>query len=469
MDVVRGILLEQIRLRLQSHAQVESFVMKVVCVILAEGLSNTFYRGMTAIIAGDGTMTDLQALIARSMYVAFVTLYAPVVAWVIEKTKWIMTGRSFPATSIKLQRKVCPVLLAWGWKDWAAQLDTWAGAELWDEAAVAICLTVVVVVLQTIPVYIQAKRGVAAGGSEDRLIRRIFIFPSSMMLTLGYVWNLVATWFVTQVQDQYHRPTDDPAYAYQFMVQATYTVVLGILVAVFSVRILLARAESKHVSVDSHWDGPGQTAWSDVALSTMSFVYAWAVLDSCDDWGFGLMFNCTSPTVCSYQSNFVYSCCVTVCFAICAITLNRWQQFEERPMITTMIGLQINAMILTVGWAWMNFYTVFMSSATQQTRASTAFAVHILVLIVIIVFTSIVMYALESIRRDQTSRSRQQIDALEAIGPQAPPRLPGETDGSFQARCLESEARYKSCDESLPADNSLSAWPSAPAEVEACR
>jgi hypothetical protein len=351
---------------------------------------------------------------------------------------------------MKLKTKICPVLLAWGWKDWAAQLDKWAGEELWDETAVAVCLTVVVVVLQKLPIYIEAKKGVTAGGSEDNLVRRILIIPGSMMLTLGYVWDMVATWFVNKVQHLIMAvdSQDSGAYAHKFMAQAVYTLFIGIAITLVSAQIHKSDTEMRGASSDNHWDGPGQTALSDVALSTMAFVYAWAVLRSCDDFGFGLMFNCTSATTCSYQSNFVYSGCVTICFATCATLLNTWQQFNNGPTLKTMLGLQINAMVLTVGWAWMNFYTVFMSSVTRQIEADTSVVVYLLMLVFIQISTSMVIFVIQSVRRDLTARSKQRIEALETID--TPSRLLGEPEDMFQNKCSEIKARYKSCVEILP-------------------
>jgi hypothetical protein len=349
---------------------------------------------------------------------------------------------------MKLISKVCPVLLAWGWKDWAAQLDTWAGAELWDETLVAVCLSVAVGVIHTLPAYIKAKKGVTAGGSEDTLVRRILIVPSSLMLTLGYVWSMVGNWFVNKVQDLTMAADlqDTGLFAHKFLVQTVYTLFIGVVIALVSLQVIKADTESKGASSDHHWDGPAQTALSDVALSTMSFVYAWTVLHSCDDFGFGLMFNCTSSLTCSYQSNFVYSGCVTICFATCATLLNLWQQFQKGPSHKTVLGLQISAMVLTVGWAWMNLYTVFMSSITRNMEAGTSVVVYLLVLVFIFMSTSTVMFVLQSIQRDLTARSKQRTEALENIG--TPSRLQGEPEDMFQNKCSEIKARHSntSCD-----------------------
>jgi hypothetical protein len=421
MDITSQYVLAEMKVQMDKLKQLDSFVQKVISVFLAEALSETSYQILTGIMVGDGTMNNDQALVARSIYAALITLYAPVVAWLIEKSRF-NKQEHFLAIVLQLHGKICPVLLAWGWKDWASQLDTWAGVDLWDEIVIAVSLSLIIILLQALPCFRTHKAGVAAGGESDTLIARVVIVPASMALTLGYCWNLVATFFVGKVQDLHKtsKAHGGSAFAYQFVVQGVYAIVVCIIVTLSTVLLTEKKkaedeSQNQENSVDK-WEGQYSQTWKQVAVSTMSFVYAWAILDTFDDFGFGIMFHCTSYSSCSYQSNFVYAASVTVCFAAGATMLQRWAACEEdSPVLKQAIALQINAMILTVGWAWMNFYTVFMDAGTAvASTIGLKVFMYICTMIFISTWTSIVMFIFRRMNIGLTRYNKKYMDAIKS-------------------------------------------------------
>eukprot|EP00928_Gymnodinium_smaydae_P044802 TRINITY_DN29906_c0_g1_i1.p1 TRINITY_DN29906_c0_g1~~TRINITY_DN29906_c0_g1_i1.p1 ORF type:complete len:452 (-),score=35.33 TRINITY_DN29906_c0_g1_i1:447-1754(-) len=404
------------KLEIVGQQRLMRFVSKCLTVLLAEGLSNTCYQILEDVMVADGQLDTVQALLARSIYAVLITLYATVMSWVSSKSARAKKT-DFLGLCLQLHATVCPVLLAWGWKDWAAALDKWSGPELWDEVVVAISLTLVVAVAQAFPCFRRFKAAVAEGGESDTLLARIVILPSNLGLTLGYVWNMVATYFVQKVQSL------NGLHHYVFAIQAAYTLIVGVSVT-FTLLAIAQRAEKqKSDSSDPgkpdkmyEWGGAVQKTWTDLLCSVLAFVYAWALLDSCDDWAFGVMFGCSGPTACSYQSNFVYAMTITVVFSYFSSVLCTWQQLEsENTSLGKAISLQINAMVLTVGWAWMNFYSAWTSHATKGASVLHTMIVYVIVLIFIVVFVALFNFVFQKVSIVTGARRKQILDRLRDV------------------------------------------------------
>lgn len=416
MSEIRDFIVNDLKQRMARHSQCMSFVEKVISVLLAEAFSSTAYEIITVAMHGSSSLDAGEALIARLVYAIFITLYAPCMAWML--TKWGPKGFSFTAVIMQAHAKLCPVLLAWGWKDCASQLDTWAGEELWDEFVVASSLTILVVITQAVPAVHKSKAAVAAGGASDTLCARFMTAPSSLMLTLGYVWNVVATWVVGKVQE-----ISD----LDFMIQGLYTVIASVIITVVSV-LLTTETTSSAVAVDAEnlqsgdkkathsfedWTGLGHVKFSSTFTAILSFIYAWAFLNLTDDFGFGVMFGCSSYSKCSYQSNFVYAIVISAILPVCSFTLHTWKELEDQsPRLSKAISLQLNAMMLTTGWAWMNFYTTYMTAETSDVEAGHKVMLYIFSSVVIIVMHSIIAFILQRTAEGLLRIHRKQIDVM---------------------------------------------------------
>lgn len=332
---------------------------------------------------------------------------------------------SFIGIALHSHASVCPVLLAWGWKDWASQLDTWAGKKLWHELLVAIILTIFVATPQILPCFQKFKAAVAGGGPSDTLLARYMILPASFLLTLGYTWNVVATWVVGKIQNTQSAPT----FHFIFTVQFVYSVIVGVAITVVSVKIVGFAAKRKAADAEKgegetqamhnarDWVGLEQQNCLQLVPGILAFVYGWALLDAMDDLAFGIMFHCSSYSTCSYQSNFVYAMSVMVAFAGFTFLLDRFREFsQDSPMLCKAVDLQINAMVLTVGWAWINFYTQYMSGASKGSPFDTA--EHSVVLyvasdVVILVLHSTAQFILTRTHQGLTLRLQRTQKSLE--------------------------------------------------------
>merc|ERR1712232_16742 len=105
-------------------------------------------------------------------------------------------------------------------------------------------------------------------------------------------------------------------------------------------------------------------------IQALSFVYAWGLLNTLDDFVFGCMLpDCGTATACSYQSNLAYALIVTIGFASADRVL-KGDPSDDVVTRSVEKSLRVTAMFLTAGWAWMNYLTVFVNTSTRgQTRA----------------------------------------------------------------------------------------------------
>jgi len=432
METVKQILIDDLMRQLHRQTQLMAFVEKILCVLLAEAFSSTVYEILSVIIAPNSALTNVQQLIARSIYAVLISIYNPIVGWLLARSA-ASRQSTFLGIAAHSHAALCPVLLAWGWKDWASQLDVVAGPAVWDELVVALVLTFLVVSAQVMPCFKRAKAAVAAaGGESDTLCARFAVLPGCFMLTLGYVWNEVISWIVGKVQGL--EPT--PSYHFLFTIQFAYAVLACIIITVVSVYITKtvevwkksftdvekAVMHPREVSVVHNlkdWAGLEGAYVVEIVPAILAFVYGWAVLDTADDFGFGVMFSCSSYSACSYQSNFVYAVVCSAGFAIGAMVLHSFKHFEhESALMCKAVALQINAMILTVGWAWMNFYSTIMSDATSKSPFNSAgqkISIYVVSTIVIWLVHAVFQFILQRTNQGLQAKLKKSMEALEKL------------------------------------------------------
>jgi len=405
-------ILQELYQREKLHNLQVGFAQKVLNVLLAEAVSNTFFQFLLVWLDSSDGM-----LAARTLYAVLISIFAPMVSLSLAKSQ-ITKGVTFLAITMSLVGKICPVLLAWAWKDWAKQLDSWAGTGLWDEVSVAVALTIIVAAAQATPCYARAQHAVKSG-ENDTLWARMAVLPGNLGLTLGFVWNMVARYFVGEVQEWESAQN----WEYQFLVQFVYTVVFG-LFAAFVTTVLHRQRTARAAHVDAEkteantdhgevehatqsskqlndmmhdWSNH-MAGWIPQLLSILSFIYAWAFLDLSDAWGLGVICWCESSSACSYQNNFLYALATTVACTYSAKMLHACQQaIDSSGFIANVISLQLNAMMLTVGWTWMNFYTGYMDYVTRHDESNSAAVVmtYITVLFVLTVAIAKVNYVFQ--------------------------------------------------------------------------
>lgn len=422
MSSVSEIALDDLKAKLRHQAHISLFQQKVLAVLLGEVLSSTVYEILSAAMAGDESLSNAQALIARSIYAVLISIYSPAMGWLLSKRSH--DKDTFFATVMKNHAAICPILLAWGWKNWAAALETFAGADLWDEVVVALFLTVFVSAAQSAPCFGANKAKIMAGGDEATLMARFMVLPSSFGLTLGYVWNAVTTYFVGKLQQIY------PHFVFfNFAIQFTYTFIAAFLCTAMTMQLKNRSSSEQDPHAASKTDAPLQqlNSWSgltvaesnlkDLACTVLSFVYGWALLDLCNNFAFNTMFRCSSYSTCSYQSNFAYAFCVTLVFTASSSVLHMCERHaDEDAGLMQAIELQIHAMILTVGWAWMNFYSTLMSNATSPAHHGVKVFLYVISLFVIFVFNSVTEFVLQKAHNGHAKKLKHFIEELGKSG-----------------------------------------------------
>jgi hypothetical protein len=135
----------------------------------------------------------------------------------------------------------------------------------------------------------------------------------------------------------------------------------------------------------------------EIVLTTLSFIYGWAVLDAFDDIYFLLMLDCQSPGVCSFQSNFAFALLNSFIFSkVCAFLTRVRDYMDGKQKVVS--SLQINAFTLTVGWTWTNFL-VALDNFKKTTGATESVAQKILmncVMWVVVASSSCLLYHFHS-------------------------------------------------------------------------
>jgi hypothetical protein len=361
-----------------------------------EAFSNTVYGILLICI---GKEKDRQ-LLCRTIYALFVTFYSPLIAWLITKT--CANKTSYLAMCLQFHALICPVMLAWGWKDWA---DAFHAAEfngIVPDVILACSATLLIVFLQALPCFGRYQKAMAIGGEQFTLLASYATVPASLNLTVGYCWNLVATHPVGKIKELHHD------YDYIFTVQLVYALLVGALAGAAAIygqhtdsAIPRYSTTAPHIEVDT--GAADIQGFTDSIVRTtlhcgvtiMSFVYAWAFLHAADEFGFGVMFRCASAGKCSQQNNLIHAVILTAFLIPSAILLHKCKEFGTH-VVKTIIGLQTRAMVLAVGWFWMNWYLTFMSYVNSHYHTDTADILnYVKVLVMFLILTSLVYFAFQ--------------------------------------------------------------------------
>ncbi|CAE8698981.1 unnamed protein product [Polarella glacialis] len=303
-------------------------------------------------------------VIARLIYALFATIVFPGVAWLIRGNR--TAGETWWKDYLKLLGQALPIMIAWAWKDFVSQVIGNLGNKFYAEISLAVGLTVFVAILQFLPCFSWATKSVNEGGDSDTILARYCIVAGQVALALGYAWNQVATWLVGRVQEKTQTPIQS------FLAQLAYLFLITSLIAAAtrfwqSKAAKVAEELADRSSADPTTSTSSHTVtearaiadkFGDLTISSSAFVYGWGLLDTLDQLWFTLINGCTSSTSCTAPSNLIYSVGLSIIFSY----LTAYQLGSDDKIISS---LRDNAMALTVGWAWMNFFNVSISNATD--------------------------------------------------------------------------------------------------------
>jgi len=384
----------------QNDAAMKSFVEKCLATVVAWVTSQTFFAALLKVFGSVDSVKE-QRVFARASYALLISFVAPTIGWRL-RGLGPCKGKSplgdFKDDFLKLTKASMGMMLAWGWKDAMAGLLDLTGLEFWDELIVAIVFTLIVALAEMIPAVSRAKKAVHDGGAGDTLVARWLILPTQLGLTAGYAWDQVAIFGVDRIQSHMESPN------LVFLTQLVYYLVMSTVIIWLTLRLthknkevqkeaaeLTQEAEeakqaptpspkdeskkghsvnSSILSMEAHakdleWVGGA------ILVSSLSFVYAWGLSNTLNDYFFTLNLSCKSATSCSEGSNAAFALLLTVIFAWLAMRLqteNRESEWGKTSKV-----LQSNAGSLSVGWAWMNYSSVALTDIKNSTQVSGEF------------------------------------------------------------------------------------------------
>jgi hypothetical protein len=311
------------------------------------------------------------------------------------------------------------MLVAWGWKDFVAQLITWADDEYFPKILIALVLSVLISLITLAPWYHRAVQGLATNGATSPLLYYYLALPSSLSLALGFAWNAVATHYVGMLQDT----LKGRHVRFQFLIQLAYFVVIAAIIVHVTSWFSRATAGSKSsndhslnlASADLHVHlAHVEMQGAKPLVQALSFVYAWALLNTLDDLVFGLILKCGSPTKCSFQNNLAYAFFITTGFILIDQNL-KGDPAQDKVTRSVEKSLRVTAMFLTCGWAWMNFLEVFVDFSNRSRRE--AGVSYLLLLVVYGILVSLFYHAVLTQKRawDKQRKCDEKADSFKAL------------------------------------------------------
>jgi len=381
----------------QNDATMKSFVEKCFATIVAWFTSQACFTALLKVFTFVDSVKE-QRVAARASYALIISFVAPTISWLLRglgPCKGKNACEDFKDDFLKLAKASMGMMLAWGWKDLIAGLLDLTGLKFWDEFIISIVFTLIVALAEMIPAVSRAKKAVHDEGEGDTLVARLLIVPTQLGLAIGYAWNQVAVFVVDQIQSQMDSAN------LVFLTQLVYYLLVSTVIIWLTLRLTHAeedlaaeltqqREEAKQAATSSPKDESEkghsmhgailsmeahakELEWVSgaIVISSLSFVYAWGLSNTLNDYYFTLNLSCKSATSCTEGSNAAFAVLMTVIFTLLALRLqseNRKSEWGKTYKV-----LQINAFALSVGWAWMNYSSVALTDIKRSTEITGSF------------------------------------------------------------------------------------------------
>lgn len=337
--------------------------------------SQTVYSLVTLAVGRGSSLSKVEYLIARAAYAGLAAIACPLVSWVLRREARGEVEVSLPKDFLELARASYPFVLAWAWKDCVQALLAVTGDMWWDTLLVAVGFIAILTAAELAPCYRFHKASIQAGGSAETIYARFAVLPESLALALGYSWKRVATHWISRLQATGGcSPACMPVLA--FLIQAAYYVVARTVIIYLTTKYSEWSAARKReagqaddeciLSTMEHHAADIEETSAELFISAMSFVYAWALSDTLNEFYFNLLQGCPSASKCSYQSNFVFALVITVA-ATQSVTLLKYEN-RTHPWGKSYQALQVTALSLTVTWSWMGYMATTISSIQDDIR-----------------------------------------------------------------------------------------------------
>eukprot|EP00437_Effrenium_voratum_P010522 CAMPEP_0181425724 /NCGR_PEP_ID=MMETSP1110-20121109/15304_1 /TAXON_ID=174948 /ORGANISM="Symbiodinium sp., Strain CCMP421" /LENGTH=531 /DNA_ID=CAMNT_0023548915 /DNA_START=88 /DNA_END=1683 /DNA_ORIENTATION=+ len=359
------------KLRAQESVM-QMFITKCLCTIFAWLLSAVAYqlivRVLSAMFEGveDADQQQVRQLMGYTIYAVITWTLVPILQhFVGEIDSDDHYSRAHAA--VDLLAKAMPMILAWAFKDVVQTFLAWTDQPLWDEIIVAVVLVILVSAISHIPRVGRAKKELAEHPPIDTIANRYLSLPYNSLLGVGYAINQVAVYFVQLISHATSSKLPDGAVnVLEVMVQILYFGLMSIVViridaAYHRRRLRKQRLEKDGEEFEQDLKEAELTKFEmellasnlgDTVTHSLAFVYGWGVSDTLRVIYYPFFMGCDTYKVCSYQQTWYFGIIVTAVLGSYIKTLSL--QEYRRPESKSYRTLMINAMSLTVGWAWMN-------------------------------------------------------------------------------------------------------------------
>jgi len=320
--------------------------------------SDTFYYLVaTALHRSQDTMSKSEAFVTRTIYAVLAMILIPVVLWALRPQAGRTQGTTFLADCLKLVVSFVPMILNWAIMNVVVSLTDWV-VEWWASLVVALGFMALLTAFELTPYYKNAKAAVEAGDADDTICTRLCMIPANCFLALGRAWNIFINHPITALQDQV---AGKPHLV--FFIQMVYYILANtaiiLLTGWWSGRSVVlakkAKEEEDHslcMTVEHH-EADIEMVSGDLFIGALSFVYAWALMYTLNDFFFMVICNCASASACSYQSNFAFAIILTIIFT--RISTNLQYQDRKETFGKASQSLIIHAFSLCTGWAWIGY------------------------------------------------------------------------------------------------------------------
>jgi len=365
--------------KLHEETVLKDFIERAAATCLAWISAKAVFFVVSTIFArgDDANVTPGLSFAATLVYMILACSVCPVILWSLRKQAGRCKGRTLLRDSFKLVNACVPMTIAWAMRDTVKAFLVWTEQEWWDEILLAIIISLVLTGLRFTPCF---KRNKAAVGVKDKdypLIARYAVLPLSATLALGWAWNEVALKIVSTIQEAQHVAGNPwPIFLIQFFY---YMIVTTAIIAVTAWWTTKSEELQEHEQelkkerqvedlqedtddiMDRNASHLARTS-GELAVSAMSFIYAWAMANTNKAFFCTLMFGCSGST-CSYQVNILYAIVITIINTKLVMLL----KFDKIKSVwnKTHQSLQVTALSMTVGFAWSGACSSSVNSIVQ--------------------------------------------------------------------------------------------------------
>jgi len=370
---------EERRIMKAQKSVMDMFVTKTLCTACAWLTQALITKTLNVILFGPESKTFIISMI----YAALIGVFVPILQDLLARKAPVKRSRL--TSMVLLQKKALPMTIAWANKSAVADIVDNFDSTLLANVLVSLVMTLVVTALLHLPPVEKAQAARRKG--HHGILCRYLCWPASLLLALGYVYNNVATWFVTALTDQFSELSTGAQYIIITIVQSLYFAIMAFTVtrldAYWSnkrLRIVQKKIDEGNAGEDDHAEHADlsdiahsiereiETDIGDTMQKAVAFVYAWGLSNTLNYIYYKFFMNLDTYASGSYQQGwyFALGCSVILIWGTKQLSVTRYKS----PASQSYKKLMINAMACTLGWSYMNVMSLTTGYFAGQLTAS---------------------------------------------------------------------------------------------------